>query len=821
MRDRNQIEISFLGGASSIGASCTLVRVPGATFVVDCGVRYSGASPLPDLSQLSDTRVDAVLVTHAHMDHTGGLPVLMEACPAAPVFATPPTIDLIQILLRDSLRLMNNPDRESDVPLYTEAQVEHLLHSLVPVKYHQPIQVGEVEIRWLPASHILGAAMILLKTPAGTVLHTGDYSVAAQQTVPALSRPDFQADLVISEATYGGRLHEDRNAAEERLVGQIAEVVGRGGRALIPAFAVGRAQEVLLILKRALRNGSLPEAPIFVDGMVRDVCDVYRNHEAFVSRTLLHEIRRAPHAFYSDAIQPVQRREDRRKVLDTSPCIIVASSGMLAGGPSQGYCQELVKNPQDAVLLTGYQDEESPGRALLDLAQTAGPRELRIGQVTVPVACSFGTYGLSAHADRMQMVSWIEATAPRTVLLVHGDEASKESLSRSLQCDDVICARDGMVIERRYPPRRAHERRPSAEVPTVDTLDIVRARHLLGPPGGPALRAAAVAEAWFGHVVDRTSAERFARVLESAGLVRRDDHQRDRLWVLGVHESSLFHDEAELEESLKQANPKGRLLEFCTRMRIDPPVTDVYPEGAFHVARMSIHYNGQPLDSGPCHAASKKTAEQIAAQTLLEQLAADDQAEEVRPVSDEEVIRFQSGNPKGRLLEWCAQHRIPAPHFHQDASTAGYRVRAFLTLATGTVVSSPWFDAAKLKAAEQAASDQLLQQLSETLMDATPSPSIAVASSAPLAPPVDSGRNAAMAINELCQAGILQTTSYDWLDQSGPSHQPVFTVVAWATTPDGTAIRTEPVQAPSKKAAQRQAAESLLDLLVAAGLSRR
>ena len=544
MPDSNSIEVSFLGGASSIGASCSLVRVAGVTFLIDCGVRYSSSSPLPDLSQLADVRVDAILLTHAHMDHSGGLPVLAEACPGAPIFATPPTIDLVAILLRDSLRLMNSPDRESEVPLYTQQQVDAVLHGVVPVKYHQPLQVGETELRWLPASHILGASMILLKTPVGTVLFTGDYSVSAQHTVPALGRPDFQVDLVISESTYGERLHEDRNAAEERLIGQVGEVVHQGGRVLIPAFAVGRAQEVLLILKRALRNGSLPELPVFVDGMVRAVCDVYRGHESFVSRSLLHEIRRTPHAFYTDSIQPVFRREDRARVLDTSPTIIVASSGMLSGGPSQGYCRELVKNAKDAILLTGYQDEESPGRALLDLAKSEGPKQLRLGQVTVPVACLFGTYGLSAHADRMQMVSLIEATAPRTVVLVHGDEAAKQTLSRSLQCSDVVCARDGLTIQRSYTPRRSRDRRPPATVPSAEQLDIERARHLLGPPGGTPSRAAAIAEAWFGQVVDRATTEKFARVLESVGLIRRDDHQRDRLWVLGVQETDLFPDEA-------------------------------------------------------------------------------------------------------------------------------------------------------------------------------------------------------------------------------------------------------------------------------------
>ena len=550
------------------------------------------------------------------------------------------------------------------MPLYTEPQVDSLLRSMAPVKYHQPIQVGEIEIRWLPASHILGAAMILMKTPAGTILFTGDYSVSAQQTVPALGRPEFPADLVISESTYGERLHEDRSVAEERLLGQVGEVVDRGGRVLIPAFAVGRAQEVLLILKRALRNGTLPDTPVFVDGMVRAVCDVYRSHEPFVSRSLAHEIRRTPHAFYTDSIQPVMRREDRTRVLDTSPCIIVASSGMLSGGPSAGYCQELAKNANDAILLTGYQDEESPGRALLDLARSEGPKELRLGQTTVPVACLFGTYGLSAHADRMQMVSLIEATSPRTVVLVHGDEGAKQSLARSLRCDDVVCARDGLTIQRSYPPRRGSDRRPAVPVPTAADLDIERVRNLLGPAGTTPLRAAAIAEAWFGQVVDRPTAEQFARVLESVGLVRRDDHRRDRLWVLGVQETRLFPEEAELEEQLKQANPKGRLLEFCMRMRIDPPVTDMQPQGAFYEANMSLCHDGRTLESGPFRAASKKTAEQLAAQALLDMVSQGAQAmTDTKPCESPTTMRLVCNRPIPKEACWngVRSRRRPRP----------------------------------------------------------------------------------------------------------------------------------------------------------------
>ncbi len=832
MSDSKSIEISFLGGASSIGASCMLVRVADVTLLIDCGVRYSGPSPLPDLSPLAGVALDAILLTHAHMDHCGGLPVAAEANPGAPVLATSPTIDLVSILLRDSLRLMNASDREAEMPLYTEAQVDQLLHSMTPVRYHQPMRVGEIEIRWLPASHILGAAMILMTTPAGAVLFTGDYSVSAQQTVPALGRPDFHADLVVSESTYGQRLHEDRNVAEERLLGQVREVTDGGGRVLIPAFAVGRSQEVLLILKRAMRNGSLPKMPVFVDGMVRAVCDVYRRHEPYVSRQLLHEIRRAPHAFYDDSIQPVVRREDRSRVLQSAPCIIVASSGMLSGGPSVGYCQELAKNAADAVLLTGYQDEESPGRALLDLAGCEGPKELRLGQATVPVACRFGTYGLSAHADRMQMISLIEATSPRTVVLVHGDNGAKEAMARSLRCDDVVCATDGLTLVRSYRPRSERKRGSrdnSPAVPSAAELDIARARHLLGPAGTAPLRAAAIAEAWFGQPVDRTTVDGLARVLESVGLVRRDDHRRDRLWVLGVHETRLFPEEAEREEQLKKANPKGRLLEFCSRMRLDPPETEFQAQGAFFEARMALAYAGRTLDSGPCEAASKKTAEQMAANALLALISQVGDSEEIIRVPDDEVARLHGTNPKGLLLEWCVKSKVPTPDFQQGAAADGYRIRAVLRVAEDQEIVTAWYVAPKLKTAEHAAADAVMNQLPKQAAASFAStdfasPGVKASATVPMDTPdasaAPTGRNPVSALNELRQAGVLDSVGYELLEQAGPSHQPTFVMVAWAKLPDGRSLQSEPACAPAKKAAQAASANSLLTQLSAEGITR-
>lgn len=568
MTSRTPIELSFLGGASSIGASCTLIRIGEASLLVDGGVRYAGSSALPDLAPLAETAVDAVLVTHAHMDHSGGLPVVSEACRGAPVLATSPTIDLVAILL------------------------------------------------------------------------------------------------------------------------------------------------------------------------------------------------------------------------------------------------------QDAILLTGYQDEESPGRALLDLARAEGPRQLKLGQATLPVACTFGTYGLSAHADRMQMVSFVEALQARTVVLVHGDESAKQALGRSLRCADVVAARDGQVLGREYARRPAARGKAPLTVPTASDLDVSRARHLLGPAAAP-VQAAAVAEAWFGQVVDREVADRFARLLESVGLVRRDDDRRDRLWVLGPQDTHLFPDEAALEEQLKRENPKGRLLEFCMRMRLDPPQTETESQGPFFRANMSLQYEGQTVTSGPQQAASKKTAEQLAAQVLLQLVSHRASATAVVPLADEDLQRLQSANPKGRLLEWCAKRKCAAPRFEQHANPQGYQVRALLDRDAAPPLSSAWHLAPTLKAAEQAAADDILKNLAAepaAAADAAPARS-------PEAPPA--AATAAMALNELKQVGLLTAYGYEVTDQEGPSHQPVFTIAAWATTPDQKTWRTAPVCAPSKKAAQRTAAENLLDLLAEQGVTRR
>jgi dsRNA-specific ribonuclease len=227
------------------------------------------------------------------------------------------------------------------------------------------------------------------------------------------------------------------------------------------------------------------------------------------------------------------------------------------------------------------------------------------------------------------------------------------------------------------------------------------------------------------------------------------------------------------------------------------------------------------LESGPFRAASKKTAEQLAAQGLLNRVAEEDRANEAIRVTEDDAARLLSTNPKGRLLEWCAKRKTAPPRFEQDASPDGYRVRGVLALDDQHEIATTWVVSPKLKSAEQAAAEAILQQLPNE-PPAESQPAIATRqASTDSAPEPSTSRNAAMVLNELTQAGLLQATGYELLDQTGPSHQPTFTVVAWATTSHGQTVRTEPTGAPSKKSAQRTAADRLLDLLVDEGITRR
>lgn len=451
------MKLQFIGGAHEVGGSSTVLQVGEKRLVVDCGIRMGGAETdrLPDLAQIQEHgRIDAIVVTHAHTDHIGALPLLHLAYPEAPIYTTEPTLELMRILLADSLKIMEARWlQEQEVPLYPEHAVMAMLSRvrIVSLDETESICQDEIQLTFRLSGHVLGACSVTVDTREGRVLFMGDYSIDPQRTVDGFVLPAVRPHVLISEATYGNRMHANRRAEESRLAQNVANVIAAGGKVLIPAFALGRAQEVLLILMHEQKVGRIPKFPLYVDGMVKNICEVYAHFPAFLGEKLRKKVEKEGNPFFfpdSPAL-PVTPKT-RQSIVEGPPCCIVSSSGMLTGGPSQWYAAQLAPDTKNAIFITGYQDEESPGRRVLAVAE-GKERTLNLMGQTVTLACRVEKYGLSAHADAGQMASVIAKLDPHTSYLVHGAEGARTGLLRTLPPGlRVQRPRNGEVFEHSF-----------------------------------------------------------------------------------------------------------------------------------------------------------------------------------------------------------------------------------------------------------------------------------------------------------------------------------------------------------------------------------
>lgn len=434
------MKISFCGGAGEVGAACYLLKIDGCNILLDCGIRMQGGKdPLPDFRMIQESGgVDVILISHAHLDHTGSLPIISREYPEAPIFMTHASKDLVRVLLADSLKIMGQSDGE--IPMYAEVHVEQMLQSICchsPEHTFNPTIGNPLKVTFYQAGHILGACGIYIQGQEGSFFYSGDISAVSQHTVGKAVIPKLRPDAALMESTYGDKLHANREVEEERLVETVREVIARGGKILIPAFALGRAQEVILILKQAMRRGKLPVTDIFVDGMVREICRVYKLNPNYLRPSLAKKVWQEKEIFFSEHIRPVTTREMREEIVkQREPCCIISSSGMLTGGPSQWYAERLAGDAKNLIAITGYQDEEAPGRQLLEaLDRPINERILPLGERRIPVLCEIGKYSLSAHADRGEIIGLVHIMSPKQVYLVHGEGEALVKLGRFMQSE--------------------------------------------------------------------------------------------------------------------------------------------------------------------------------------------------------------------------------------------------------------------------------------------------------------------------------------------------------------------------------------------------
>ena len=485
------MHIHFLGGANEVGASSTVITIDEHRILVDAGIRMGPDedSKWPDSGALD--KPDALLLTHAHSDHTGALPLLAKQNKLPEkVYCTPATQEIAWILFDDAQG--REQKRESPEYGFTHICEANKRMKLGAVEWMKPVQICDgVTARWIPAGHVLGAAMIYIEGKRESILMTGDVSVADQLTIPGLKVPDWcRPNVMVMESTYGDcPEHESRAEQKAALIRDVIRVTKAGGKVLIPAFAVARSQEVILVLKDAMEQEGIP---VYVDGMVQKINDVYSRLVDDLSPSLKCRAKRDEDIFYSAFVKKVDSKDHRARILSGPPCCIIASSGMLNGGRSNYYAKRLAGDPKSLIAITGYQAEGTPGRKLQDDRVLDLDKE----KVPVPVTCDVKRYSLSAHADQKQLTDLVERLKPHTCFLVHGDGCARKKLAKSVR-------ERSPAVDVRL-PENGGEYTYTKRVGIADGRDFCRQRisevydYLVKAGENGPFRGRELAEVWFG-----------------------------------------------------------------------------------------------------------------------------------------------------------------------------------------------------------------------------------------------------------------------------------------------------------------------------------
>ncbi|OCR01465.1 exonuclease [Oscillatoriales cyanobacterium USR001] len=429
LAENTHLAVTPLGAARGIGASCFRVEIGPYEVVLDCGSRPKGYDPLPALEYLNNP--DLLIVSHAHLDHLGAVPVFHNRYPGVRIICTHGTREIAHIMLRDCLKVQNM--NEDSTPLFDDVDLERTLFRLET----QPVGVDfeplpGLKVRFINAGHILGAACIYMTCGERSLIYTGDYNTTSSRTTTGLRLADLpSADILITESTYGADNHPSRKAQETALIDAIAEVIKAGGNVLIPAFALGRAQEILLAIRTSMTFHTL-KIPVYVDGLVRSVTETFRDNLELLPESVQNFVKQCNREPFFDAnemppIIPISNPKERPLAM-AKPSVIVASSGMLSGGASVYYAQTLLERENAAIFISGYTDEESPGRLLQNLA--VGD-EIELDGKKITVKAQIKRFNLSAHADKIGLTQVINKVNPKHLILIHGCGNALHSLADS------------------------------------------------------------------------------------------------------------------------------------------------------------------------------------------------------------------------------------------------------------------------------------------------------------------------------------------------------------------------------------------------------
>ena len=440
-RDRDQwLRVTTLGCCRQVGRAAFLLTTPQSKVLIDCGespgATGAASSPylhVPEIYPFST--LDAVVLTHAHLDHSAYIPLLYRYGYDGPVYTTPATRDLAAMLQLDYLDVNNKEDK---APPYSSNEVREFVKHTITLGYGDVTDIApDLKLTLHNAGHILGSAIAHFNVGNGlyNIAFTGDlYYAKSRLFNPAVSQfPRLEA--LVMESTYGGSedFSPSRADAEAHLCEVISNTLSRGGKVLIPAFAVGRSQELMLALEEGIRNKKLPACKIYLDGMIKEATAMHTAYPEYLNNDLRNQIIRDNyHPFLAECFEQVDSYEKRQEVIfSKDPCVIISTSGMLNGGPVLEYLSNLAESEKNTLIFVGYQADGTYGRRI-----QKGWREVPMGKKgSIIINMEVQTVeGFSGHADRKQLMNYVQYVQPKPerVFTIHGEESKTIDLASSI-----------------------------------------------------------------------------------------------------------------------------------------------------------------------------------------------------------------------------------------------------------------------------------------------------------------------------------------------------------------------------------------------------
>lgn len=446
------MKLTFFGAARTVTGSCHCLEVNGKKILVDCGLQQGREERDNRVLDFSPGSVDYVIVTHAHIDHSGRIPLLGKQGFQGQIITTRLTGELLSIMLRDSAHIQESDaqwlsrkaeraGREPVEPLYTIADADAVLKHLVTYEYGRMVELCEgVRLRFVDAGHLLGSASVELWISENGIerklLFSGDIGNIDQ---PVIRNPQFvtEADYVIMESTYGDRTHEKPESYTEALAEIIQETFAKGGNVIIPAFAVGRTQELLYFIREIKDRGlvkNIPDFTVCVDSpLANEATQIYAgNLHGYLDEDAIEIMRQGGKLFNFPGLTLVRTSEESKALnLDPSSKVIISASGMCDAGRIRHHLKHNLWRPESTVVFVGFQAEGSLGRRLLDGAQSVK----LFGEEIAVQAKIVNFKGMSSHADREHLIDWVEHVSPkpRQVFVVHGESSVAELFAQTLQ----------------------------------------------------------------------------------------------------------------------------------------------------------------------------------------------------------------------------------------------------------------------------------------------------------------------------------------------------------------------------------------------------